>query len=276
MHDPLRAPPRKKNKAKQATLMRQIGKGLVRKPAVTALTLVFGALSAVTVVNALALQTDRHPGILFSTVGANKIVSANKPQTLAALQTSLQSPRPSNGFSIAMTPTDAAKPTFGVADPSILVKDLQSELAERGFYTGTIDGVKGQQTEAAIRSFEVKIGLPATGEASALLLRHIATANPATTKPATTDTADVEPTDDLASLIQAATPADPAESQRVAKVQTLLNQLSYGPLTADGVFGSATKNAIERFERDKKRPIRGEADGALLKALASSAKIALE
>ena len=60
---------------------------------------------------------------------------------------------------------------------------------------------------------------------------------------------------------------DPA----VAKAQRALVKLGYGPLKADGVLGTGTRAAIERFERDRKLPVKGEPTGRTLRELAARA-----
>ena len=61
--------------------------------------------------------------------------------------------------------------------------------------------------------------------------------------------------------------ADPS----VMKAQRALAKLGYGPVKADGAMGPATKAAIEKFERDRKLPVTGEAAGRTLRALESNA-----
>lgn len=60
---------------------------------------------------------------------------------------------------------------------------------------------------------------------------------------------------------------DPA----VARAQRALAKLGYGPIKADGAMGPATKTAIEKFERDRKLPVTGEANARTLRALESGA-----
>ena len=43
------------------------------------------------------------------------------------------------------------------------IKDLQRELASRGFYQGNIDGVAGAKTRAALRNFQVQQGISVEG-----------------------------------------------------------------------------------------------------------------
>lgn len=73
-------------------------------------------------------------------------------------------------------------------------------------------------------------------------------------------------------------PADPKQEQTrsVAAIQRALNRLGYGPIKADGVYGSGTKLAIERFERDRKLPVTGEVSPRMLKELASASGAAFD
>ncbi len=57
----------------------------------------------------------------------------------------------------------------------------------------------------------------------------------------------------------------------VTRAQRALSKLGYGPIKADGAMGPATKAAIEKFERDRKLPVTGEAAGRTLKALEAGA-----
>lgn len=44
------------------------------------------------------------------------------------------------------------------------IKTVQKELTARGFYTGTVDGIIGPQTERAIRKFQAARGMTDTGK----------------------------------------------------------------------------------------------------------------
>lgn len=48
------------------------------------------------------------------------------------------------------------------------------------------------------------------------------------------------------------------EGHTVAAAQRALSKLGYGPIKADGVLGPGTRQAIERFERDRRLPVTGE------------------
>ncbi|QJP13964.1 peptidoglycan-binding protein [Starkeya sp. ORNL1] len=61
-------------------------------------------------------------------------------------------------------------------------------------------------------------------------------------------------------------PAD-VLSPRVLAVQKALANLGYGPIRIDGRSGGATKDAIERFERDRRLPISGEVSDRMVREL---------
>lgn len=66
----------------------------------------------------------------------------------------------------------------------------------------------------------------------------------------------------------------PKAVDKVSQAQRALAKLGYGTIKADGVMGPATKTAIEKFERDRKLPVTGEASGRTLRELAAKASAA--
>ncbi|HJE22330.1 MAG TPA: peptidoglycan-binding protein [Methylorubrum populi] len=64
-----------------------------------------------------------------------------------------------------------------------------------------------------------------------------------------------------------AKPEAPKPDPAIIRVQRALAKLGYGPLKDDGLMGPGTKAAIEKFERDRKLPVKGEAAGPTLRAL---------
>ena len=59
--------------------------------------------------------------------------------------------------------------TVGVRE----IAAIQQRLSEIGFYTGTVDGIAGPQTRAAIGRYQASEDLPVTGLPSTGLLRHL-------------------------------------------------------------------------------------------------------
>lgn len=89
------------------------------------------------------------------------------------------------------------------------------------------------------------------------------------------------PRDAIGELIRAGEPAPrpPAnigDPGRVASAQRALIKLGYGPLKPDGVMGAGTRQAIERFEKDRRLPITGELAARTLRDLAAQSGISIE
>ena len=83
--------------------------------------------------------------------------------------------------------------------------------------------------------------------------------------------ADSEPASANVPEIAAAEP-----DERVAVVQDALARSAYGPLTADGVFGPQTRDAILRFQRDHGLPLTGAISDALVVELRAAGAIDTE
>ncbi len=62
----------------------------------------------------------------------------------------------------------------------------------------------------------------------------------------------------------------------VLAAQRALNKLNYGPVKPDGLMGPGTRQAIERFERDRKLPVTGEPAGRTARELAAASGIAID
>lgn len=94
-------------------------------------------------------------------------------------------------------------------------------------------------------------------------------------KPANRDAiADLIRSDETtASVTPKAAVAAPKPQPAVMQAQKALSKLGYGPLKADGLMGATTRTAIEKFERDRKLPVKGEAAGRTLRELAARAAL---
>ena len=71
-------------------------------------------------------------------------------------------------------------------------------------------------------------------------------------------------------------PATVGEPGRVAAAQRALMKLGYGPLKADGVMGAGTRQALERFEKDRRLPVTGELAARTVRDLAAQSGIGIE
>lgn len=147
---------------------------LLRRPRDTLAAATALAALATVLVNALFLQPAPHPAPLFSLKAKRSTAARDSTGGIV-----LPRPRPGD-LSVRATPAAQPAPTTrGEAPPraapprsrSEIITDVQRELARRGFYDGPVDGIDGSKTDAAIRKFEKKAGLPLTGEPSEALLK---------------------------------------------------------------------------------------------------------
>ena len=135
--------------------------------------------------------------------------------------------------------------------------------------------------EADAMSLEPKATEPKLSESKLLDPR------PVEPRPAEQTVVDPKVTDPLANLVKATTSVAPpanvprppapipgpgpiAGFRRVAAVQRALTEYGYGQLKPTGVVGSDTKDAIEKFERERKLPVSGQVSERLVRELAAT------
>ena len=133
-----------------------------------------------------------------------------------------------------------------------LLRDVQQELASRGYYDGAVDGAAGPRISQAIRDFEQTQRLRVTGEASETLLAQIRKAGSKS---------------DITGSIGPSKPV--AGNPQLISAQRLLARYGYGPVHMSGTADRETHEAIERFERDRNMPATGEISERLMRELAS-------
>jgi peptidoglycan hydrolase-like protein with peptidoglycan-binding domain len=206
--------------------------------------LVIGAAAAVSTVliNALLLQTGPHPAPMF----------ANSPVAPATVPMMLPRSRPAaNRVDLSAPPAAPAAPARSRAE---IVTEIQRELAQRGFYEGTLDGIYGAKTDIAVRDFEHAAGLkPSTGPNEALLRAIARTTIKTPAKPA--------PGDPIAELL--------APSKRIIAVQRALADYGFGQIRASGTHDPATRAAVEEFERHRRLPVTGQISERVTRELAA-------
>lgn len=188
--------------------MRWFRRRMVRRPGSTLAMTAAAIFSGVITVNALALQTERHPAPMF---------------------TALQAPNAVETVAVTQPPVAAAQP-------------------------GT-------------QPMPVPVPVPVERRAE-----------PRQPKPAPAPV--VNPKDQMLAIIKTtgSTTETAAEqpSQRMVLVQRALNKAGYGPLKEDGAFGAASRQALEKFEADRKLAVRGEPQGRTLRELSRASGIAIE
>jgi hypothetical protein len=164
-----------------------------------------GAATAI-VVNALSLQTSRHPAPIFA--------KGNEGPALR--------PRPQDTAPPSVAPVPPARPPAGVpptqqaAAPRTAIRDPIGDMIRAA------DTTTGTATSA--RSSE-----------------------------------------------------QPAEPQRVvASAQRALSKLGYGPLKPDGLLGQGTRQALERFQRERRLPTTGELGPRTIRELSAQAGMTVD
>jgi len=199
--------------------------------------------------NALFMQKGPHPAPIFATrpllASAEPIAT---PVTRPRLVTAAARPQP-----VAATP---APPALNRVQ---MIAEIQRGLSRQGFYEGTADGIWGAKTDAGMRDFVQAAGLTINPEASEEMLRAL---NASQVKKQMTTVASAAPHNDpIAALI--------APSQRVLAIQRALTDFGYGQIKPSGDYDPETRNAIEKFERDRSLPVTGEISDRFVRELAS-------
>ena len=257
-------------------LIARLAEGAIENPAMTGGLFVMALTATAIVSNAMFLQNARHPDPLFAT----------RPPAITDAAVPAPVPLPRTRVADVPAPVAPAAPAVPqpMPPPVNLVGRIQQALAAKGLYSGTVDGVMGARTHAAIAAFEKSAGMRANGTPSQAVLDHLngvpakapaptpvavkpppAAATPAPAKPAPAVAPVVAPAPKpVAAAVPTpvAAPAQPdpaaADRQRYKDVQDALNRTGYGPLAIDGHDDEATSNAIRRFELDNGLPITGK------------------
>jgi peptidoglycan hydrolase-like protein with peptidoglycan-binding domain len=139
------------------------------------------------------------------------------------------------------------------------VQAVQDHLRGAGAYNGSVDGVWGPDSAAALQRFQASKQLQVTGQLNQ----------------ATAATLGLDPSV-LLSTQQAtlSPPVPPADSLRpgsVRAVQSQLRQLGFYSGGVDGVWGSSTESAVERFQQSRGLQPNGQLNPATVSALGLSA-----
>jgi peptidoglycan hydrolase-like protein with peptidoglycan-binding domain len=207
-------------------------------------------------INVLFMQSGSHPAPMFK--GAPVPV---KPAVTESIPAVTPRPRP-----VEATPTPApaksAAPSAPRA-PGEIITDIQRELARRGYYDGTVDGLYGPRTDGAIRDFEQAAGLKPSTEPSEALLQAMVRAPVKLAKGATGVTPALRPPLPVRNDV-----ADrPAPSKRVIALQRALADFGYGQIKPSGIIDAETQAAIEKFERERKLPVTGQPSDRVMREM---------
>jgi len=207
-------------------------------------------------INVLFMQSGSHPAPMFK--GAPVPV---KPAVTESIPAVTPRPRPVEATP-APAPAKSAAPSAPRA-PGEIITDIQRELARRGYYDGTVDGLYGPRTDGAIRDFEQAAGLKPSTEPSEALLQAMVRAPVKLAKGATGVTPAPRPPLSVRNDV-----ADrPAPSKRVIALQRALADFGYGQIKPSGIIDAETQAAIEKFERERKLPVTGQPSDRVMREM---------
>ena len=113
------------------------------------------------------------------------------------------------------------------------VKTLQEKLNALGYNSGSVDGIFGAKTYAAVTAFQKANSLGVDGIVGKLTWAKLYDATPVNVTPVTTQP-----------MLRTGSRGD-----AVRKLQELLNALGYDCGSVDGIFGSKTKAAVLAFQK---------------------------
>jgi peptidoglycan hydrolase-like protein with peptidoglycan-binding domain len=212
--------------------------------------------SAAILINLLFMQSQPHPAPMFkAAVAAAKPKLTNDANAAGA---PVQSRRVESPSVPARTPMPPPR------TPGQIINDIQRELSRRGYYEGTIDGLYGPKTDAAIRDFEHAYGLKPSTEPSEALLQSILRSPNNKAAKGVTGTTSPRPVARSEDVADRSPP-----STRMIAVQRALAEYGYGQIKPSGIADADTQRAIEKFERERKLPVTGQLSDGLLRELAA-------
>ncbi len=228
-----------------------LGGAISRNPVLVGGTTAFLVALSFVSANALWYQPHFHSGAFFSTRNLdNSYVAPNLAPSLPGLE---EEQEPETTIRIDREPGQVPPPK-----PDVVVEQVQGILRDLDFYSGTVDGIAGPNTRAAIATYRKKVGLPVSDAIDDELLtqlgaRQMTAAIAATPAPAPRQADDHHP--------ETAQPQ--ANDALVLKIQAGLKAFGNDDMEVDGVMGAKTKNAIREFQSLFGLPVSGEPDEAL-------------
>jgi peptidoglycan hydrolase-like protein with peptidoglycan-binding domain len=241
-----------------------------------------GAFATIAILsNVLFMQSGSHPAPMFkdASVPAKPVKDAfvpTKPAKDGLVPTTkpveaTDSPAPAMVPRLRPADPGAAPAPAKVTAPSSsrtpgeIIGDIQRELVRRGYYDGVVDGLYGPKTDAAIRDFEQAAGLKPSTEPNEALLQAMVRSPAKLSRATPPSAAAARPTSGRAEIAV----ERPAPSKRVIALQRALAEYGYGQIRPSGIMDAETQAAIEKFERERKLPITGQASDRVVRELAA-------
>lgn len=259
-------------------LMSAAGARVAANPALAGSAAAFAVVMFYVSTNALYYQPFEHKDALFATRSMQTYAAPDLPKPEAAL-----APAKTVTQSFKVSREDAPAPQRRESDPTLA--DIQSALAQLNMYNGTVDGLPGPKTRAAITRFQQEAGLEPTGVIDPLLLDAIRTASipaekvpapklkakPAIAKPVAAKpavkSADAPEPDPQPLETAAAQETGGLSSADLLALQAGLKAFGNETIDVDGRVGAKTRDAIREFQSLFQLTVSGEPNREVLDKL---------
>ncbi|KAM3106637.1 peptidoglycan-binding domain-containing protein [Phormidesmis sp. 146-33] len=173
------------------------------------------------------------------------------PATLSALASSPVI----GGSSQTLNPMNNLSGILRLGSRGSAVSDLQNRLSAAGYYTGTIDGVFGPQTESAVIRLQRDWGLTADGVVGSQVYQAL------------NNSAPIEPTTSRPPIANSRELTIGSSGSDVEDLQRRLSARGYFEASPTGYYGSITRDAVLRFQAAQRLPQTGIADARTLNQL---------
>jgi peptidoglycan hydrolase-like protein with peptidoglycan-binding domain len=216
-----------------------------RNPVAVAGTTAFMVSLAFVSANALFYQPQVHPSAFVSTRALSSrpmpaALPQPQPRPEAAEMEVREAPAESEHAATAPEPESTGSVPHPRGDAT--VRAVQKVLSDLSLYQGTIDGMVGPQTNAAIETYRRIVGLePGTAIDSALMRQlGLEQGTAADTRPTTPAQEDESGSVQTASIGEGAS--------LVRRVQAGLRAFGHESIEPDGVMGERTREAIREFQ----------------------------
>lgn len=239
----------------------------------TAFLVTMGFISA----NALWYQPHVHDGVFFRTRpdlvfkpikpenGVLGNSSNNQPEADAPIRKVKSVPIPQGPDPIAAAINGDPVLAPG-GDPE--VAKLQQKLLALGFYSGTVDGISGKGTRAAIDAYRkatADMGIEAEPAVDSADETTASIAVPAKKPEQTQEKATVQKiSTNSAQNAAANAPQGGLSPAEIVRIQAGLRAFGNDMVEIDGKVGTSTKNAVSEFQKLFRLPVTGEPDAKLL------------
>jgi peptidoglycan hydrolase-like protein with peptidoglycan-binding domain len=273
-------------------VMTGAGQRISENPALAGSSVAFAVVMFYVSTNALYYQPYRHKDALFSTRSMQSYVAPDLPKPMASL-----TDKDGGTQSFKVTRETAMAPARQLSDPTLA--DIQTALAQLKMYSGSVDGLAGPKTRAAIAKFQQEAGLEPTGEIDPLLLDAIRTASipaekipapvmknnkakaqvkqvavqemPQETEQKTAQRPVQKPVKVSAEIMPEQTASAVSggglENAELLRLQAGLKAFGNGDIDVDGKIGGKTRDAIREFQTLFQLSVSGEPNREVLEKL---------